>query len=461
MPPRIERSAGTRIGRYTLVAPLGSGGNAEVWRARAEDQSDFALKILRQRNPESEPYRRLVSEIEALKRIGELQGVLPMLDHSLPTHPSREQPAWISLPIASPIQDELQKSGGLSRVVECVHTIASTLVELEGSHGIHHRDIKPENLYFRDGAWCIGDFGLVTFPDKESITATERHIGPLYYLAPEVFSQQGRQFGPTDVYALAKTLWVLATGQTYPLPGDLTPDIEQFRIGSFSVEAGTRTLDLLVGRSTQVDPGQRPTMQEFASELAAWRTLGSQQPDQVSFQSETMDRLAPLVRARISATSQRDQTRSYVQGRRTEIALQMRALVDELSSILGIEPERDVTSFGDVPEIARLLEVRDPNYHCYTTYAFHIPAISGGPEIAASVVIGVAIPVSTDNIVHSFGGTVLLVNKKAASCTLTSVYAAVRESAQEVQAVNTVITELRSTALKVLADLTAFLERTS
>ncbi len=46
--PSVTLTAGTRVGPYEVVAPIGSGGMGEVFRARdARLKRDVALKLLR------------------------------------------------------------------------------------------------------------------------------------------------------------------------------------------------------------------------------------------------------------------------------------------------------------------------------------------------------------------------------------------------------------------------------
>src|SRR5262249_10288875 len=71
-------------------------------------------------------------------------------------------------------------------------------------------------------------------------------------------------------YSLAKTLWVLATRQSYPLSGYLTRQVPQFLISSYITDAQAYKLDALVEQATHPDPHQRPAMREVADELAAW-----------------------------------------------------------------------------------------------------------------------------------------------------------------------------------------------
>jgi hypothetical protein len=73
-----------------------------------------------------------------------------------------------------------------------------------------------------------------------------------------------------DVYSLAKTLWVLATGQKFPLPGEMKAAIPALTISKYVTDIRAALLDRLVEAATTFDPSTRPTMKEFASELEAW-----------------------------------------------------------------------------------------------------------------------------------------------------------------------------------------------
>jgi hypothetical protein len=105
------------IDRWTLHRKLGAGGDAEVWVARRDDD-EVALKILKRNDKNSEPYKRLRQEVQALRALADVSGVLPLLDYSLPEQPDFRNPAWLAMPVATPLQesDTSGKAGGLKTV---------------------------------------------------------------------------------------------------------------------------------------------------------------------------------------------------------------------------------------------------------------------------------------------------------------------------------------------------------
>lgn len=259
--------------RWELVSPLGRGGNAEVWRAQDEDGRRVALKLLFTQKKKTEPYRRFCQEVRVQSDLKNRSGVLPIVDFSLAG--GGTGPAWIAMPEAEGIREHLGTAPTLESVVAAVAEIASSLAEL-AANDIAHRDVKPENLYWFGGSYRLGDFGLVAHPDNDPITERGKPLGPRWYHAPEMLSSPDTSDGrPADVYSLAKTLWVLATGQQFPVPGEQRIDQPSFTLAMNVSHDRANYLDRLVERSTSLDPQSRPTMASFRDELLAWLSTES------------------------------------------------------------------------------------------------------------------------------------------------------------------------------------------
>jgi serine/threonine protein kinase len=223
-------SPGQTVGPWTLIEPLGRGGNATVWRAsRHGSEKPVALKLLNTKKVEKEPYQRFVREIGFLR------------EHQ-------------ALPVAVPISQALDVKP-LSDVVAAMAAIADTLAQLQRDFGIAHRDIKPGNLYELDGSWLIGDFGLVAVPDAEALTAEGRQLGPAHYTAYEmILDPTTANPHPADVYSLGKTVWVLATGQAWPPDGHQPVRTRGFEIGDFRPHPRAAALDHEVDLMTRLRP---------------------------------------------------------------------------------------------------------------------------------------------------------------------------------------------------------------
>lgn len=274
---KYKRRAGEQFGSWHLVEPLGSGGNAEVWKATGSDGHSAALKVLHNKNPNSEPFKRFQAEVTLLLRLGATEGLLPIIDANLELNASQSF-AWFAMPIATPIRKALEETPAIEMVVRAVADIATCLAKLNGD-GISHRDIKPDNLYRYEEQWAVGDFGLASYPDKEALTAEGKKLGPLYYLAPEMLFNPDTAAGPpADVYSLAKALWVLATGQNYPPPGQHRVEIPALTLSSYVTHSRAGILDRLLEHATAHDPHDRPTMGDVANELNSWLLPSVERP---------------------------------------------------------------------------------------------------------------------------------------------------------------------------------------
>jgi hypothetical protein len=292
--------SGEVIGRWELLKRLGMGGNGEVWQATAE-ADPVALKLVAKR-VQSEPYKRFVREVDTVQSVGSMRGVLPVYETHLPSAPSRKDPAWIAMPIATPVREALADAS-LDEIVSAVQVFATTL-SLLAERGISHRDIKPGNLYWYEDDWFVGDFGLVSLPDASDLTGNR--LGPFGYMPDEMFDTANESDGsPVDVFQLAKTLTVLVTRQAYPPQGSI-PAGSSGALSRFAVHPRIGSLEELIERCTRRDPDRRPTMATVAQELGAWlETPERQAPDL----SEVAARFRAANAEALAGTAQADELR--------------------------------------------------------------------------------------------------------------------------------------------------------
>ena len=287
------------------------------------------------------------------------------------------------MPIAKPIRAALGTDPNLTQIVEALATIANTLAELaEPPLEIYHRDIKPENLYWFNDEWCIGDFGLVDFPDKEEMTEAGRVLGPRFYHAPELLNNPHPQTGPADVFSLAKTLWVLATNYVLPLPGHLRYDEDQCRLSSFVLGQNTRPLEVLIHQSTQFDPALRPTMKEFAAELRAWLNPTVSSSGTLPIE-ELRKRVLPAIATRKDAEMRRGSQQNYVMSMMTEMNKRIRRIGDDVREVTGLTPDFSgmISGFDNFPEILSFIHsVADKVIYRYDAMLVHSPPIYVGSQ---------------------------------------------------------------------------------
>jgi len=283
-----------RLGKWNLVKTLGPrGGNGQVFLVRDDEQLFAAMKVLHKQNPTA--YQRFRDEIETMEKCADLDGVLPVLDKYLPDQPSEEDPTWFVMPRATPIEQALGVA--FAELVDAMIQVADTLVQLH-VRGITHRDVKPANLLYWKDRYVVGDLGLVDFPEKKDITPDKDEVGAKRTISPEMKRwPKPDDTRPSDVYSLAKTLWILATGKKAGFDGQYNPTTNGIGLKSFHVRLPLRhQIDKLLIASTSNDPADRPTMLGFRDSLAKWRAEQGQFPAvSLGDWSELQEQLFPLV----------------------------------------------------------------------------------------------------------------------------------------------------------------------
>ncbi|PHY12972.1 hypothetical protein CSW58_08950 [Caulobacter sp. B11] len=239
-----------------------------VWRVSREGEPDRALKILRRLSQTTRS--RLEAEIKALEMAKHIDGIVPLLEHEIP-HNADRGPQWFVMPLAEPLASAFRSQSAIDIVSPFV-ALARTLAELH-ELGIHHRDIKPANLLTLNGRLCFSDFGLVKYPKRMDITPAQGDVGPKFTMAPEMRRDAAKAAGgPADVYSLAKTLWIVLTGQPMGFDGQYSP-ISVLALSKYHGEILTSPLDELLAECTDNDPRARPSATELASRLEDWIKL--------------------------------------------------------------------------------------------------------------------------------------------------------------------------------------------
>jgi hypothetical protein len=283
-----------------------------VWAVKADDGRGGAIKVLIARQGREGAYRlgRFKDEIGFLITHPDFPGILPLLDNHISDDP--EERSWYVMPVAVPIRQALGDDPEPQAVVGAMAEVAATLEAL-AAEGVAHRDIKPDNLFRLDDHWVIGDFGLVTYPEKDPRTEHGRKLGPTDYMAPEMREDADKaEPGPADVWALAKTLWVLLTGESLPLPGTHRAAEPAHALAERITFTFVAELDLLLEKATQISPQDRPSVAEMARELRACLAEPPEARRPASIEE---------LRARATAlTAKSRQTVSDAQDRRTRVA---------------------------------------------------------------------------------------------------------------------------------------------
>ena len=215
--------AGSRLGPYEILAPLGAGGMGEVYRARdARLGREVALKVLP---------AELSEDRDRLSRFEQEARSASALNHPniVTVHDigRSDSTSYIAMELVDGrTLRELSAAGALPvrRVLAIVCQIADGLAKAHAA-GIVHRDLKPENVMVsKDGFVKILDFGLAKLVEPESgqvsvmptLAKPETHpgvvMGTVGYMSPEQASGEPLDFR-SDQFSLGSILYEIATGQ--------------------------------------------------------------------------------------------------------------------------------------------------------------------------------------------------------------------------------------------------------
>jgi serine/threonine-protein kinase len=289
-PAAAEHHPGQRIGRWRLVALLGQGGMAEVWRAAQADGTldrEVALKLPR--------LGRLPGLAERLRRE---RGILAQLRHPniaaiLDAGEDDGQP-WLALELIEgrSLADHAQAQA--LTVPQRLALFADVLRAVAHAHErlVVHRDLKPANvLVANDGTVKLLDFGVAKLLAADTASTEDTALTQLggramtpQYASPEQVAGQPLTTR-SDLYALGVLLYELLAGKRpYTLRRGSAAELEEAILGAAVrkpsqaaaeprlARALRGDLDTIVLKAMALDPAQRYASAEaFAADLERHR----------------------------------------------------------------------------------------------------------------------------------------------------------------------------------------------
>lgn len=191
-------------GRYKIVQVLGGGGFCKTYLAQdlsLANQPACVVKHLlsTSEQPESlETLRELFTrEVEALKKLGNYEGVPQILAHF---EENQEFYLVQEFILGQTLSAELQpgKRWSETAVMQMLQEVL-LILEYVHSHGLIHRDIKPSNLIRRqDGRIVLVDFGAAKQARTQVITAQGKTNTSYAYGIPATIAIGTPGYMPTE-----------------------------------------------------------------------------------------------------------------------------------------------------------------------------------------------------------------------------------------------------------------------
>ncbi|MGN1010824.1 MAG: protein kinase [Clostridia bacterium] len=205
--------------RYQIVAKLGSGGTAVVYKAiDTVLNREVTVKILQEQFTSNQKFvMRFRKEAQAIAALSH-PNIVSVYDVGC----SDEGEPYLIMEYVEgkTLKEIINKMGPLSldRSLDYVHQILAGLNHAH-SYGVIHRDIKPQNIMITpEGQVKIMDFGLAMNLTDTTITYDTSVFGSVYYIAPEI-AQKGSGDARVDIYSTGIVLYEMLTCQL-PYTGD-------------------------------------------------------------------------------------------------------------------------------------------------------------------------------------------------------------------------------------------------
>jgi serine/threonine-protein kinase len=207
---------GQTLGKYKIIAPLGSGGFGTVYLAQDTwIDKKVAIKV---------PHRQNLDFGDLLREPRLLASVSHPNIVAITTAEKQDGVFFIVMEYVpgETLETIVLREGALdlARAFDYACQICNA-VDHAHRQGVLHRDLRPANVLVSDtGVAKVADFGTSRFLEIAAHGTTV--IGSPPYMAPEQF--QGKAVFASDIYSLGVTMYQMFTGvlpYDTPMPADL------------------------------------------------------------------------------------------------------------------------------------------------------------------------------------------------------------------------------------------------
>jgi serine/threonine protein kinase len=247
-----------QFGGLTVIDPLGSGSQGDVWRAY-DPMLDLHVALKLRKMDSGALSHQFLDEARRLARVRQANIVSV---YGAAVHEGRAG-LWMELIRGTSLADVLAQHGPFPAAdaravgIDLCHALAAV-----HRHGLIHGDVKLENVMREiSGRTVLMDFGASSDADRAPSAVVS---GSLHYLAPEVLRGDAPSVA-SDIYALGVLLFRLLTGEY--------PDAEEPALRRVSGSDAPRSLVDAIETALRADPARR-----HASALAFAAALSQPAP---------------------------------------------------------------------------------------------------------------------------------------------------------------------------------------
>lgn len=249
-----------KVGRYTLLGRLGSGGMGVVYLGRSPGNRLVAAKTIHREYAEHPEFRtRFAREVAAARQVSGAF-TAPVLD----ADPHAELPWLAAAYIPGPTLREAVNTHGpfpehSSRILAAALTEA--LVDIHRCQLVH-RDLKPSNVLLAEDGPRVLDFGIARATDGLDITGTGAMIGTPGYFSPE--QVQGEELDArSDVFSLGALLVFASSGRPAFGTGTAVSLLQRVCNDAPDLDSVPSSLRLVLRSCLEKDRQRRPTPEEI------------------------------------------------------------------------------------------------------------------------------------------------------------------------------------------------------
>jgi serine/threonine-protein kinase len=256
---------GRTLGKYQILARLGRGGMAEVYKAFQPSLDRYvAVKVLHSFMAEDKEFlgrfRREAKNVAALRH----PNIVQVFDFDVQDELYYMVMEYLDGPTLRTRLEALHQRGErmpLRDTLRIIRDVGSALAYAH-AHGVVHRDVKPANVILESsGRVILTDFGVAKMLTGTQYTQAGTVLGTPAYMSPEQGQGQPGD-GRSDIYSLGVMLYEMATGRLpydadtplavvmkhvhdpLPLPRSVLPELPE-------------SLERVILRALAKDPAQR------------------------------------------------------------------------------------------------------------------------------------------------------------------------------------------------------------